>query len=118
MDKNTTKAGEEMTTEQAKAFIASVTPDMVREVYSGKQGCMCGCNGKYSVNPAHKKEADEERGYEQPSTARHMVMIKKVLGILQAHPETMIDDGYIIYVPRHVGEERNYVVYLCKSAAI
>jgi hypothetical protein len=118
MDKNTAKDGTELTPGEARLLILAITPDMVREVYSGKQGCMCGCLGKYSVNPAHKAEADSERGYEQPAGTRAMVMVRKVLSALQAHPNACIQDGSIVFIPRSAGEERNYVAYLCNAAAV
>ena len=37
--------------------------DKVYEVYTGKVGCMCGCNGKYSVASKYKKYANNQRGY-------------------------------------------------------
>ena len=37
--------------------------DKVYEVYTGYVGCMCGCNGKYSVASKYKKYANKQRGY-------------------------------------------------------
>ena len=36
----------------------------VIKVYSGKPGCMCGCNGRYRVASAHVNAAGDARGYE------------------------------------------------------
>lgn len=72
-----------------------ITPSMLKDVYSGKQGCMCGCNGKYwSSGP----------------------MMKKVLNILKADERLMLQDGYILYIdfPRAQRDERNYVAYLAQ----
>ena len=118
MENNTGKAGEIISTEVAQAFIKTITPEQVLRAYSGKPGCMCGCLGKYSNNPAYKAQLDAERGYEQPATNRHMVQIKKVLKLLQGHPEAMLQDGNIIYLPRGAIENKNYVIYLIDSAAI
>lgn len=41
--------------------ILEVSKADVMEVYSGRPGCACGCQGKYSVNPAHKALADAKR---------------------------------------------------------
>jgi hypothetical protein len=73
-------------------FFNSITPAMIDQVYSGKPGCMCGCNGTYW------------------KTGR---MVKKVLNILKQHPHAMVQDGYIIYIdyPQQC-DLRNYVVYL------
>jgi hypothetical protein len=35
----------------------------ITRVYNGKGGCMCGCNGKYTTNPAFKELVSKERGY-------------------------------------------------------
>lgn len=79
-------------------FLQGLTIDKVNRVYSGKPGCMCGCNGKYFTTGP---------------------MVKKVLNILQQDPRTMqmdgvLDDGIILFIPdRQVKTgERNYVVYL------
>jgi len=66
----------------------------VEQVYSGKQGCMCGCLGKYYTNPNR--------------------MVTKVLNLLKADPRLMLQDGYILYIdfPQQDRDERNYVVYL------
>lgn len=71
----------------------AITPARIDQVYSGKQGCMCGCLGKYW------------------STGK---MINKVLNILKADPRTMLQDGYIVYIdfPARERDERNYVLYL------
>ncbi len=66
----------------------------VEQVYSGKQGCMCGCLGKYYQNPNR--------------------MVNKVLNILKADARLMLQDGYILYIdfPQQDRDERSYVVYL------
>lgn len=66
----------------------------VERVYSGKQGCMCGCLGKYYKNPNR--------------------MVKKVLNLLKADPRLMLQDSYILYIDfeSRDNNERNYVVYL------
>ena len=72
--------------------LRNIHTGMVDQVYSGKQGCMCGCNGKYwKTGP----------------------MVKKVLHILKTHQYTKLQDGYILFIdyPNRDGE-RNYVVYL------
>lgn len=118
MDKHTDSQGNELHPDYARIRIAILTPADVRAVYSGRPGCMCGCKGKYSVNPIHRAEADKDRGYACPVGKRSMVMVEKVLRILQADPRTMLQDGYILYRPRGQDDERNYCVYLCNSARI
>ncbi len=82
--------------------LAAITPSNVERVYSGKQGCMCGCLGEYY------------------SSGR---MVTKVLNILKADPRVRLQDGYILHIAHdlmrkgnycngHDRAERNYVVYL------
>lgn len=59
----------------------------IDRVYSGKQGCMCGCNGNYYT---------EGR------------MIKRVYNIVMSHPKLKIE-GTFAYIDDRSG--RNYVVY-------
>lgn len=35
----------------------------VYKVYSGKRGCMCGCNGKWSYASEFRELGSKERGY-------------------------------------------------------
>lgn len=55
----------------------------VTRVYNGRTGCMCGCNGKYSTNPAYREHVSKERGYpvgDDECNARSVKIIaKKVL---------------------------------------
>ncbi len=70
----------------------------VENVYSGKQGCMCGCLGRYwETGP----------------------MVKKVLNILKTHEHAKVQDGYILFIdyPNRDGK-RNYVVYLKPEQAL
>ena len=76
-----------------QAQLAAITPAQVERVYSGRQGCMCGCLGKYSED------------------ARN---VKRILNILKSDTRTQIQDGYILYTDfdKVRDGERNYVVYL------
>jgi hypothetical protein len=55
----------------------------VTRVYNGKIGCMCGCNGKYSTNPAYREHVGAERGYpvsdDEVSERSVKIIAKKVL---------------------------------------
>lgn len=53
---------------RAAQLLATITTDAILEAYSGKVGCMCGCKGRYFVNPIHKAACDARRGYEQPAS--------------------------------------------------
>jgi len=35
----------------------------VRSVYSGRKGCMCGCNGRHTYSSKFQVEATKDRGY-------------------------------------------------------
>lgn len=118
MNKNTNKSGAELSQSFVDGFIAGLVPSQVLNVYSGKPGCMCGCNGKYWTNPAHLVEAEVSP---EDSKPRDMTMVKRILGILQADSRRRIQDGEILYLGEtreQADVERNYVVYLCKSATI
>lgn len=62
--------------------ILEVSKADVMEVYSGRPGCACGCQGKYSVNPAHKALADAKRGYVLDDNI-NMAQVSRVLKIVQ-----------------------------------
>jgi len=70
---------------------ATITPDMVRKVYYGKQGCLCGCKGTYSSDPRQ---------------------VSRVLKILLADERTCLQDGYILYLTHQEEGERSYLAYL------
>lgn len=76
--------------------LMSLNRAQVEQVYSGKQGCMCGCLGKYYKSPDR--------------------MVNKVLNLLKADSRLMLQAGYILYIdfPQRGRDERNYVVYLHK----
>lgn len=80
--------------------LQNVTAADVAQVYSGKQGCMCGCKGKYFDSGK---------------------MIAKVLNILKSDARTVASEGMgadcgsIIHIDDKLVQrdsERNYVVYL------
>jgi hypothetical protein len=60
-----------------------ISLQQVTRVYNGKIGCMCGCNGKYTTNPAYKEYVGKERGYPVSDDECNMrsvkIMAKKVL---------------------------------------
>lgn len=76
----------------------------VIKVYSGRQGCMCGCRGKYSYASAH---ADQRPDYVRGDEGISDRSVKLIVGKLNANPATKIKDG-IAWVD--VGE-RTLVAY-------
>ena len=81
----------------------------VTRVYNGKIGCMCGCNGKYSTNPAYKEEVGKWRGYavsdDECSERSVKIITKKVM----MNPNKVYEDNYV-YVEDRVAN-RIQVVY-------
>lgn len=62
-----TKTVQYHTWEKAKV-IEMLTVDNVLCTYTGKTGCMCGCNGNYYITEASRAEATANRGYEYEDT--------------------------------------------------
>ena len=61
------------------------------KVYSGKLGCMCGCNGKYSYTA--DGAANHGPGYDVSDSVNERsvrIMAKKIL----ANPNVVFEDGY------------------------
>lgn len=87
----------------------SVNISKVTRVYNGKMGCMCGCNGKYSTNPAYREEVSAYRGYpvdaDECSERSVKIITKKVL----SNPNSVWEDNYV-YVEDKV-RNRIQVVY-------
>ena len=81
----------------------------VTRVYNGKIGCMCGCNGKYSTNPAYKEEVGKSRGYavsdDECSERSVKIIAKKVM----MNPNKVFEGNYA-YVEDRVAN-RIQVVY-------
>ena len=84
----------------------------ITRVYNGKLGCMCGCNGKYSTNPAYKEEVGKWRGYpvddDECSERSVRIIAKKVL----SNPNAVREGNYIFVEDRSAGYAgRIQVVY-------
>ncbi len=89
----------------------------VVDVYSGKNGCRCGCGGKYYYNSAWVKEGKAERGYDIAEDEINDRMVNKVVKYLNEHiAEAEVIDGYIFDI--QVNEYRWYTAYLRKGAAV
>lgn len=116
MMKNTDKQGKEITVEQAQAFIASVTPDMVLSVYSGRAGCMCGCLGNHRYNPLYRAEASKDRGYEVDADECSSRSISLTLNKLKKFANVELQDGYIIHF-RDEDRGRQYAAYVREELA-
>jgi len=58
----------------------------IRSVYSGKDGCACGCNGKHFYTTADIKASGAGRGYPVTSDEVSDAMVTKVIKKLLEHP--------------------------------
>ena len=83
----------------------SLNIDRVTRVYNGKIGCMCGCNGKYSTNPAHQEAVGKWRGYpvsdDECSERSVKIITKKVM----MNPNKVFEENFV-YVE---DKERNRI---------
>jgi hypothetical protein len=78
----------------------------ITRVYNGKIGCMCGCLGKYTVNPEYREQVGRERGYDvsddEVSERTIKIIAKKVL----SNPDVVYEGNYAF-----VRNNRMQVVY-------
>lgn len=81
----------------------------VIKVYSGRQGCMCGCRGKYSYASKH---ADQRPSYYNADEGVSDRSVKLMVNKLNGNPNTKVKDG-IAWVD--VGQ-RTLVAYLEDAA--
>jgi hypothetical protein len=86
----------------------SVNISQITRVYNGKTGCLCGCGGKYSTNPAFRELVGKERGYdvwdEECNERSVKIIAKKVL----THPNA-VQDGDCVYVEDRVANKMQIV---------
>lgn len=100
-----------------KKILSQLTVNDILKVYSGKHGCMCGCNGKYYVNPDHRAEADKARGYAYDDEDMSMRMVKRVLKLMNEFPRVdMPERGTYDWFSMPEDTERNYTIYLTEEA--
>jgi len=100
--------------------IQSVTVKDLLKVYSGKLGCMCGCNGKYWVTPESRAEAGKEQGYEYDDDEVSETQVLRILRLMQAQAakdpssvEYSNESPENFYV--EVSPTRCYCIFLRKS---
>lgn len=91
----------------------------VSAVYSGRQGCACGCRGKYSYADAHKADRPSYcEGNEWVSDRTVKMLVNKVERLLRDGSEVahvMVDtDGGWLAVDLH--HDRTYTLYFAKPA--
>jgi hypothetical protein len=82
----------------------------VMQVYSGKSGCMCGCNGKYKI-PTHMREvADKTRGYPHSDEDVSDIAVKRMFNRFMKEINSWKIDMESRCVYRDNGS-RNNVIY-------
>ena len=64
----------------------------IRSVYSGKDGCACGCNGKHYYTSADRVAAGADRGYDVSDSEVSDRMVTRVIKTLLEHP-SYIESG-------------------------
>ena len=94
--------------------IRNVTREQVESVYSGRQGCACGCRGKYFYASDFRVESGKRRGYSVHPDEVSDRMIAKVLNLLKKNASDVVfDDKYrTIFWWDKPGVDRTYTVYL------
>lgn len=76
----------------------------IAKVYSGKQGCMCGCNGKYSYTASGA--VSDNPGYDVTDSVNER-SVKIIAGKVLRNPNKIVE-GNFVYVEQN---DRISVVY-------
>lgn len=81
--------------------------ELVRCSYSGRPGCMCGCNGKYSYTSKLRSFSGKNRGYSIDDDEINDAAVKRMIGkfkkLLKEGAKIEMDsnsrkgDGYFFY---------------------
>lgn len=75
----------------------AVKAESIVKVYSGRQGCACGCRGKYTYATQHREFGSKERGYEvkpeECNDATVTLMRNKILRALRSGDCEVVCDG-------------------------
>jgi len=107
---------------KASDIVQSLTVADIRQAYSGRPGCACGCRGKYSCTPDSPEAKDGDK-----------VNVKSVTRILREVQRAACVDTYIEnlnrsdgrgwnvaddlqYITAQVSPTRVYTVYLMSAA--
>ena len=92
----------------------------VIKVYTGKQGCMCGCKGKYRYTSAAQAEGGERRGYEVADSDVNEGVVTRVLNKVRASANVEVIKGLgdeVIYTVDDPETGRCLAVYTKGAAA-
>ena len=72
--------------------VVEPTIDNIISVYSGKPGCMCGCNGNYRYHPEMVEEAGKRRGYAVDEDEVSARSIKTIITKIK-NAGALVDEG-------------------------
>lgn len=115
--KSTDKNNHPVSDELVREYIASIKPTDVFRVYYGRQGCMCGCRGKYRAHPENAAYAAEEQGYPISEDEISARSVTRILNKLKADPRCKLQSGYILVVDDDE-KNRTHVAYIMKNKAL
>lgn len=75
----------------------AVDKSAIIKVYSGRQGCACGCRGKYTYATEHRQFGSKERGYEvtadECNDATVTLLRNKMIRAMQSGDCEVVCDG-------------------------
>ena len=99
--------------------VFQVSVDQVTQTYNGKSGCMCGCNGKYSIHSADKIDiVNKDTGWDSMSDTN--VRPRSVqLAISKVNASMQAGSGNVDIKRGHAWVDvngRNTVVYFTPTA--
>ena len=96
-------------------FLSLTVDDILCSYSAKKEGCRCGCLGKYSYNSKHIELAGKDRGYKIQSKEVNDKQITKVLKLMKDNfDELEFTDDEIINFP--MAENRIYTLYTIQAA--
>jgi len=96
----------------------TIRTEDVLSSYSGKLGCMCGCNGKYSYNSQNRDLASKDRGYAVGDDDINDNSVKRMVNKFNKLEEVLVDvnkDGSISDYVFIETETRINCIYLKKG---
>ncbi len=92
----------------------------VLSVYTGKQGCMCGCKGTYRYTALTRAEAGQRRGHEVSDDEINEGVVSRVINkVRTAENVEVIDNsafGEMIYIVDDPETGRRVAIYAIKGA--
>ncbi|MGV0985104.1 MAG: hypothetical protein ACOYB2_11145 [Limnohabitans sp.] len=90
-------------------LVEDLTVDGVVKTYRGKDGCWCGCRGRWSYTPASAEQGSKDRGYEVLAEDVSETRVRNVVTFLKAHAgEVKFDEtSKVLYVTEDGARDRD-----------